>query len=148
MRLNWTAIVVAAAVDWLLAAVWFTVFRNQWQAGLRMSQTELQVYMAHPNFWPYLIALLCNLVMAYAIARMVAGSQTQGLFRGILAGSLIGLAVAAAIITEMVFEYRPGSFVLIAAAYPLLGCVLMGIIIGVWKSKLRAAEDSPVSGIR
>jgi len=135
VRVNWLAILVAAVADWILAAVWFTVFANQWKAGLRMAPAELQQYMSHPNFWPYLIALLCNLLIAYAIARVVAGSATQGLFRGITAGLLIGLAAAMAMVTEMVFEVRPMQFVLISAAYPLIGCILMGIIIGVWKPK-------------
>jgi len=135
VRVNWLAILVAALADWILGAVWFTVFADQWRAGLRMAPAELQQYMAHPNFWPYLIALLCNLLMAYAVARLVAGSTTQGLFRGITAGLLIGLAAAMAMVTEMVFEIRPRSFVLISAAYPLVGCILMGIVIGLWKPK-------------
>jgi len=138
MRVKWAAIMVAAVVDWLLGAVWFTIFANQWRAGLRMPPDELQAYMSHPFFWPYLIALLASIVMAYAIARMVASSETHGLFRGIVAGILVGLAAGAAMVTEMVFEIRPGSFVLIAAGYPLVGSILMGIIIGVWPSKAAA----------
>ena len=135
MGVNWVAILLAGIADWLLGAVWFTAFANQWRVGLRMPPDELQRYMSHPNFWPYLIALLCSLLLAYVIARVVAGSTTQGLFRGITAGILIGLAAAVAMVTEMVFEIRPAPFILISAAYPLLGCILMGIIIGVWKPR-------------
>jgi Protein of unknown function (DUF1761) len=138
MRVNWAAILVAGIADWLLGAVWFTVFANQWRAGLRMAPDELQTYMSHPNFWPYLVALLCSLLMGYIIARIVADFATHGLFRGILAGLLVGFAAAFAMVTEMVFEIRPGSFILISAAYPLLGCILMGIIIGVWKPKTKS----------
>jgi len=135
LRLNWLAILVAAVADWILGAVWFTVFANQWRAGLRMAPDELQRYMSHPNFWPYIVALLCNFLMAYVIARMVADSPAQGLFRGISVGVLVGLAASVAMITEMAFEIRPRPFILISAAYPLAGCILMGIIIGVWKAK-------------
>ncbi len=135
MRVNWGAILLAGVADWLLGAVWFTIFAAQWKAGLRMAPEEMQAYMSHPNFWPYLIALLCSLLLAYVIARVVAGSETHGLMRGIIAGILVGLAAAVAMVTEMVFEVRAASFVLISAAYPLIGCVLMGIIIGVWKPK-------------
>jgi hypothetical protein len=139
MRMNWAAVALAAVLDWLLGAVWFTVFATQWRAGLRMAPEELQAYMSHPNYWPYLIALLCSFLMAYVIARLVGGSETHGLFRGIMVGALVGLAAAMAMVTEMVFEIRVGSFILISAAYPLLGCVLMGIIIGVWKPRNVAA---------
>jgi hypothetical protein len=144
VRVNWLAILVAGIADWLLGAVWFTAFSKQWQSGLRMTPEELQMYMSHPNFWPYLIALLCSCLMAYAIARLVKGSQTYGVFRGIQAGILVGLATAVAMITEMVFEYRARPFILISPAYPLFGCILMGIIVGAWKKKtpLEMAGDS------
>lgn len=135
MGLNWPAILVAAISDWLLGAVWFTVFSKQWQAGLRMSPEELQAHMAHPDFWPYIIAFLCSALLAYVIARLLASSPSHGLLRGITVGLLIGLATAVAMVTEMVFEARIQSFILMSAAYPLLGCVLMGIIIGVWRRK-------------
>lgn len=135
MGLNWPAILAAGIADWLLGAVWFTVFSKQWQAGLRMSPEELQTHMAHPNFWPYIIAFLCSVLLAYVIARLVASSSSHGVFRGITVGLLVGLAAAVAMITEMVFEARIQSFILISAAYPLLGCILMGIIVGAWRRK-------------
>jgi hypothetical protein len=138
MRLNWAAILLAGVADWLLGAAWFTAFANLWKAGLRMAPEELQAYMSHPNFWPYIIALVCSIFMAYVIARLVSTSATHGIFRGISVGILVGLAAALAMITEMVFEMRAGSFILIAAAYPFLGCILMGIIIGVWMPKGKA----------
>ncbi len=144
MRLNWGAVAAAAVLDWLLGAVWFTVFATQWRAGLRMAPEELQAYMSHPNYWPYLIALLCSFLMAYVIARLVGGSETHGLFRGMMVGALVGLAAAMAMSTEMVFEIRAGSFILISAAYPFLGCILMGIIIGAWKPRAVAAVGIPV----
>ncbi len=137
MRLNWAAILLAGVVDWLLGAVWFTVFARAWTAGLRMSPEEVQAYKAHPNFWPYIIAFLCSILMAMVIARLIAASATQGLVRGVAVGILVGLAAAVAMVTEMIFEVRAGGFVLIAAGYPLIGCILMGIILGAWKGKAR-----------
>lgn len=136
MRVNWIAVLVAGVLDWLLGAVWFTVFAKQWKAGLPMSPEQIQNYSAHPDFWPYLMALLCSLLMAFAIARLLAGSATHSLFRGITVGMLVGFAAALAMVTELLFEIRAHSFILIAAAYPLAGCILMGIVLGAWKPKL------------
>jgi len=36
---------------------------------------------------------------------------------------------------------RTSNFMFISAAYPLIGSVLMGIVIGVWKPKGTAATD-------
>lgn len=137
MRLNWGAILLAGVADWILGAAWFTAFAKPWRAGLRMSPEELQAYSSHPDFWPYIIALLCSILIAYTVARLVSNSETHGLFRGITVGILVGLAAALAMATNMVFEVRATPFILISAAYPLLGCILMGIIVGVWKPKGR-----------
>ena len=141
MRLNWVAVLVAAIVHFLLGAVWFTVFSNPWTAGLRMSQEELEAYKAHPNFWPYVIAFLCNLVLAFVIARVLAIGETHTLFRGIRIGILVGLATAVAMVTEMVFEMMGPTFMAISAGYPLVGCIIMGIILGAWKPKGLIAPD-------
>ncbi|MGA2370182.1 MAG: DUF1761 domain-containing protein [Candidatus Korobacteraceae bacterium] len=133
--MNWAAILLAGIADWLFGAVWFKALSKEWVAGLNMSPEDKRVYLSTPNFWPYIIALLCSILIAYAIAQVVAGSATHSLFRGIGVGVLVGLAAALAMITNMVFEARIASFILISAAYPLLGCILMGIIIGVWKPK-------------
>ena len=137
MRLNWAAVALAAIVHWLFGAVWFTAFAKPWQAGLRMAPDELQQYMNHPNFWPYLISFVCNLVIAYVIARVLGKHEEYGLFRGIGVGILIGMAAALAMVTAMAFEQRPAPFMLISAGYPLIGCTLMGIVLGVWKPKAK-----------
>ena len=142
MRLNWRAVFAAGIADWILGAVWFTCFRAPWQAGTRIPPEELQAYMAHPNFWPYIISLICSILIAYVIARVLSGWQTHNLVSGVGVGLLIGLAAAFAMITEMVFEIRAVSFIMISADYPLLGCILMGIIVGVWKPKAKADLSS------
>jgi uncharacterized protein DUF1761 len=141
MRLNWGAILLAGFADWVLGAAWFTVFGNPWMAGLRMAPEELQAHKAHPTPWPYVISLLCSILMAYAIARLLIHSGSHTMFRGIRIGLLAGLAAALAMVTDMVFESRVPSFILISSAYPLVGCILMGIIVGVWKPKVIADSD-------
>ncbi len=147
MRINWGAVALAGFADWVLGAVWFTAWRAPWQAGTRMSQEELQAYTAHPDYWPYIVSLLCSILIAYVISRLLIGSQTHGLFRGIRVGILVGLAAALAMLTEMVFELRSVSFIMISAAYPFLGCILMGIILGVWRptSKPELGQEASAS---
>jgi len=139
MRVNWAAVLLAGIADWIFGAVWFTAWKTPWQAGTRISPEELRAYMAHPDYWPYIISLLCSVVIALVIARLLSGSQSHGLLRGIRVGILVGLAAALAMITEMFFEMRAVSFMMISAAYPLFGCILMGIILGAWKPKTLVA---------
>ncbi len=145
MRLNWPAVLLAGVADWIFGAVWFKALSAQWVAGLNMSPEDKRVYLSTPNFWPYIIALLCSILIAYCIARLASGSEGHGLIRGIIVGIMVGLAAAFAMVTNMVFEGRTGSFMLISAAYPLLGCILMGIIVGIWKPKGKAELEHTVT---
>jgi len=142
MRVNWAAVGVSGAVYWLFQAGWFTLFAQTWQNGLRMSPDEIAAYRQHPNFWPYLIALVCNFILAFIIARVLALGEVWTLIRGFRIGLLIGLATAAAMLTEMHFEVRPHPFIMVSAGCPLAGCILMGIILGVWKPKPNSAEPT------
>ena len=69
MKINWAAVLVAAVVDFLLGAVWLSVFKAQWAAGV---SEVAAANSAHPNLWPSVISFLCSLLLAYAIARFVA----------------------------------------------------------------------------
>lgn len=140
MKINWGAILLAAIVHFGFGAVWFTAFSKPWQAGTRMSPEEIQAYTAHPNFWPFIISFLCSFGMALVICWVLGTSCKFSLFRGIVAGLMVGLVAALAMITEMAFEYRSSQFMFISAAYPLIGSILMGIVIGVWKPKGAASE--------
>ena len=60
-------------------------------------------------------------------------------------GLLVGIATAVAMVTELVFELRPRSFIVIAAGYPLVGCILMGIILGAWRPKAKAELSQETS---
>jgi hypothetical protein len=99
MQLNWGAIVLAGVADWILGAVWFTAFKTPWQAGTRIPPEELKAYMAHPDFWPYIVSLVCSIVIAYVIARILS-AWAFTLIHGIGIGILVGLAAALAMITD------------------------------------------------
>jgi Protein of unknown function (DUF1761) len=135
MKVNWGAIALAAVVHFGFGAFWFTTFSKPWQAGTRLTPEELQAYMGHPNFWPYLISFLCSFGMALVISWVMGGFRKYNLFRGVVTGLMVGIVAALAMLTEMAFEMRSTNFMFICAAYPLIGSVLMGMVIGVWKPK-------------
>ncbi len=140
MRVNWAAVFASGIVYWLFQAGWFTFFSQLWQNGLRMSAEEIAAYKAHPNFVPYVIALVCNLLLAFIIARVLALGGVWGLIRGFRVGLLVGLVAALAMLTQLHFEQRPWQFIAISAGVPVAGCALMGIILGAWKPKTAVAD--------
>ena len=140
MKVNWGAILLAAFVHFGFGAVWFTALTKPWREGTRMTPEEIQMYMTRTNLWGFAIALLCSIGIALVISWVMAGTGKYNIFRGIVAGLMVGIVAALAMITEMAFEYRSSTFMFICAAYPLVGCVLMGLVLGVWKPKGATAE--------
>lgn len=138
VKINLVAVVVAAIVHFGLGAAWFTVFAKPWIAGLRMTEAEVRAASQTMSPMPYFVAFLCNLVIAYAIAWVLANIGEQNALRGIAVGSVLGFVAAAAMVTEFGFELRPGLFKLIAAGYPFVGSMVMGAIVGGWKKKANA----------
>ncbi len=138
MKLNYPAIVVAAVVHWLFAAVWFTAFKAPYLAGLRMTPQEIEYAQTHMTPWPYVIAFICALVLAYGLACIVTRTgdpREHTVGRGLRYGFGFGLAIAAAIVAGLVFEQRPTSFIAVAAGYPFVGMIIMGAILGAWRRK-------------
>jgi hypothetical protein len=130
------AIVVAAVVHWLLGAAWFTYFSSAWIAGTRLSEVEIVAAKAHPSAVPYVVSLIANLFMAWALLWVLRRIGAVNAAAGAQVGLVLGLCLAAIpMVTEMVFELRTTKFIVISAMYPLIGCVLMGTIVGAIAAK-------------
>ena len=135
-KVNPGAVIVAAIADWLLAAGWFTVFSATYMAGAGITPQQVAESKAHPDPWPYVIAFVANLVMALVIAKVIGWVGQWSAAGGARVGFILGLGIAfCAMATAYVFEGKPHSFIYISAGYPVVGCILMGAILGAWKPK-------------
>jgi hypothetical protein len=136
-KVNPWAVIVAAVVYWILGGLWFGVlFHNSWMAGSNLTQQQIADSQAHLDPWPHIIAFVANLVMALVIAKIISAVGQWSAGGGLRVGMMTGIGIAfAAMVTEMVFEGRAHSFILISAGYPVVGCMIMGTILGAWKPK-------------
>jgi hypothetical protein len=135
-RVNPGAVIVAAIVDWFAQAGWFTAFSKLYVEGLGLTSQQVEEGKAHMTPWPYIIALVANLVMALVLAKVIGWVSQWSAAGGARVGFILGLGIAfAAMATANVFEQRPLSFILISAGYPVVGCIIMGAILGAWKPK-------------
>lgn len=76
VKINYLAVVLAAVLYWLLGAMWFTVFANPWLAGIGKTMEQLKQQNGNSPM-PYIVALACNLVLAYVLAADgIAGRDT------------------------------------------------------------------------
>ena len=134
MRTNWLAVIAAAIAHFFLGAAWFTGMKDAWLAGTGKTEQEL-MQQGSPGM-AYTIAFVCNLIMALVLVKVIAASGRWSAVGGMRVGLVLGVGLAfTAMVTELVFEARPASFLLIAGGYPVVGCVLMGAILGAWRPK-------------
>ena len=132
-KINILAVVVAAVVYWLLGAAWFTVLSKAWLAGIGKTMEQLKQEGGSPAL-AYVVALVCNLIMACVLSWLVIQTGEQTAMRGIGLGALLWMGlVGTSIGTEYVFESRSLQIFAITGGYPLVGLVLMGAIVGGWK---------------
>ena len=136
-KVNPGAVIVAAVAQWLLGALWFgAIFGKTWVAGSRFTPQEVEYYQTHHSPWPFVITFVADLVMALVIAKIIAAVGQWSAGGGARVGLMAGFGIAfTAMVTNMVFEYRTLSFILISAAYPVVACIIMGAILGAWRPK-------------
>jgi hypothetical protein len=109
----------------ILGAVWYSfLFQKPWAAdmGIDMSGDDVP---SMPPAMPLLGALVVGLIVAYIVEFFVRDGD---LGLGLCRGALIGVAMAAVIVQNGLFDPRPTRLTWINAAFPLVGGVLVGAI--------------------
>jgi len=135
VRLNYLAILVSALVYFAMQAVWFTVFMNEWLAGLGKTADQLHqeggsVVLA------YLVAFVGALVMAAAISWFTQMTGKQNVIRGAMVGIVAWVGfVLTTWSAEYAFEEKGLRVLAINTGISLIGMVVMGAIQGAWKAK-------------
>jgi Protein of unknown function (DUF1761) len=134
MGVNWWAIIVAAVVKFVIGGIWYMpLFGKQYRALMRVPEGSDMSGLG-PGLG---IQFVCELVMAYILARFIIhyGTSFGGVSVGV--GVLIGFMawlgfVAAVSIPQRFFERRPWELWAINNGYTLIGIVVMGAILGWW----------------
>jgi hypothetical protein len=81
-------------------------------------------------------AFVCDLVLAYAIAYVLALTSTRGAAAGMKLAMVLGVFIVAPVtLTNYVFEMHPLALVAIDAGCAVFGFLVMGAITGGWQKK-------------
>jgi len=132
-KINLWAVAVAAVVYWLLGAAWFTSLSNPWLASIGKTMDQLKGEAASPGV-AYMVALVCNVVIAYVLGWVIVTTGEQTAMRGASIGALLWIGfIGTTMGTELIFEGRSLAGFGITAGYPLVGMLIMGAIVGGWK---------------
>ena len=131
MAMNWIAVICAAAVYWIIGAIWYmALFGKVWAAGIQQHGVKLQP----SGMGPKMIGnFLCNLVAAAIMARLIARTGITELGYGLKLGAGVGLGFSATALTiQYLWESKPFKVWLVDASYHFVGCIALGGILAVW----------------
>jgi hypothetical protein len=120
---SYLAVLVGGIAFFGLGALWYSVvFQKPWAAGMGIDITAAP---SRPSTTPLVGAFLVGLVVAYIVEFFV---RDQDLGFGLCRGALVGIAMAAVIVQNGLFDPRPRIVTLINAGFPLVGGLIVGAI--------------------
>ena len=136
-KINHKAPIVAGIVYYGIQSAWFTVFGKAWLAALGKTLPQIMSELDGKPYWPlYVTAFVCDLVLAYAIAYVLALTSTRGAAAGMKLALVLGVFIVAPVtLTNYVFEMHPLALVAIDAGCAVFGFLVMGAITGGWQKK-------------
>jgi hypothetical protein len=130
--LNWWAILVSAVVLWILGAFWFSpaLFAKPWAAIVGRPMGEKPKGVVHGMISSFIGGFLAALVLDH----LVIWGHADGFLHGALLGFIAWLGFIAGVqYPQRIYEGRPFRYFAIVAGYWLIGLVLVGGILAIWR---------------
>lgn len=123
--LSYLAVLVAAVAGFVFGALWYTILGRAWMAAIGMKR-ELK-----PTPAPFVIAAVCQLVMAWMLAGVIGHLGEVTLTRSLLSAAFLW---AGFVLTTMLVNHRfqgaTWSLTLIDGGHWLGVLLVMGLVIG------------------
>jgi hypothetical protein len=129
MRINWLAILVALVAQQVLSLCWYSIlFQNAWSAGIGKKPEELV-----PTPGPFILAAIAGVLLPIGIAWILHRTNLRGIKNGALVGLGVGLMlVAPPVLVHEAFLGYPPTVLAIDAGKEIVGCFIVGVILGAW----------------
>jgi hypothetical protein len=134
-RVNYLAILVSAVIWWVIGALWYSpvLFGNRWMQITGMTG-EMAAQMS--PFLVYAMPLVAYLIACYVLAYAVGYANARSAGSGAMVGFWNWLGFVGAIMFVTIgFQNKPMTLWVIDAGYDLVGMLISGIILAVWKPK-------------
>jgi hypothetical protein len=130
--MNYIAILIAAFVNFLLGAIWYSpfMFLKQWMELKGFTKTDTK----NNRLVTIIQMIITSLITASILAVVLKITGNMTLTNGLGVGILMWFGFAAtAQFTDWAFSGKKKELFFIDTGYLLVGYVLMGAIIGAWK---------------
>lgn len=140
--INYWAVVVSSIVFFVFGALWYNdiFFGKAWRASMGKTDEEFEKDRANTNMLKsfglmFLGSLLMAFVTAHLVDLMVVVYPNAGdIMIGLQTGFWVWFGyIAAYVLTAISFENRPWKYYFINTGYWLVGALLMGVILTIWK---------------
>lgn len=134
--INWLAVVVAAAVYFVVGAAWFApgVFGNPWMEAIGVDPSK-----PRPALNPVMYAgpAAFYLIASAVTAMLAKATGTDTVSEGVILGLMVGVGYALTVTaTDAVFDpNKPKrlNWFAISGAYHVVALVIVGMIVGAWQ---------------
>jgi Protein of unknown function (DUF1761) len=131
-HMNHWALLVSALILWFLGAVWYSpaLFAKPWKAALGIVPGGAKKGLAAGM----IASLVGDLLVAFALLHVILWSQANSLGTGCFVGFLCWFGFFAAIqLPQGIYEGRPFKLFAITGGYWLVGLLIIGGLLAVWK---------------
>ena len=133
-RVHYGAVVVAGIAMWIVQACWYIAFGNQWAMAVGFTPDQMANAKANPSFYPYIISLIANCVIAYMLSMIMVRTGGASIGHGLRTAFALWMGfVATILLTNYSFEMKPFSLFVINGGSSLVGMLVEGVIVGAWK---------------
>ncbi len=126
--INYTAVIIAAAVGFAIGSVWYMALGQAWMNALGKTKQDLK-----PTPLPFIIAFIAQLVMAYILAGLIGhlGKDSVTISNGIISAAFcwVGFVLTTMIVNHS-FQGSSRILTIIDAGHWLAVLIAMGAIIG------------------
>ena len=134
MHVNYVAVLVGGVLQFLLGGLWYSpvMFAKKWVALLGKSEEELKKGM-HAMMYP--IAFITGLISSYVLANIINFAGAATVTSGAIVGFMcwLGFTGTTSYNNQVNFVGRPAMLWAIDSGYNLVGFILTGAILAVWK---------------
>ena len=134
VHINFLAVVVAAVVAFIIGGLWYSplLFAKLWVNAHGYSEEQVKE-MQKGAGKAYAVTLVCDFLIALAIAVLVGYIHMEHCVQGLKLGLLVWAGFAMPLgLTANMFSGKRITVFYIDTAYQLVYLVIMGAIIAVW----------------
>jgi hypothetical protein len=131
--IDYWAIFLAAIGGYLVGALWYWMLGKSWMAALGLTETMLKGKDQKLSPFPYIVAFVANLVMAWVLAGLIGhlGIGQVTLKNGVISAAFVWFGfVVTTLAVNNSFARRSPVLIAIDGGHWLAVLLLMGAIIG------------------